>query len=256
MKITEILIKVMALMLMLVAVSFALLRETLLVMAIEKHSPLALVKSKTNDVKDEENAPQNIIDKCRKTVIAGENEDIPFLCNDIEYSCISKNETVVFYNTNQIMEYNTLYGVCIKYYYKCPVGQKKYKSDELEKKANLEYVSYNAVDSLSNTNTKALLIYSSDDQMCKKVHYDILKEKLSNNENISFLLEDNKSHNPNYSKEAVKLLNEFSKERAKLLKNKKITKEDKERFVASFDWDKMTIQDENVWDKIFKHLEE
>ena len=162
MKITEILIKVMALMLMLVAVSFALLRETLLVMAIEKHSPLVLVKSKTNDVKDEENVPQNIIDKCRKAVISGENEDIPFLCNDIEYSCISKNETVVFYNTNQIMEYNTLYGVCIKYYYKCPAGQKKYKADELEKKAKLETI--DAVLSKIGANIERVEVFCEDDR--------------------------------------------------------------------------------------------
>ena len=162
MKITEILIKVMALMLMLVAVSFALLRETLLVMAIEKHSPLVLVKSKTNDVKDEENVPQNIIDKCRKAVISGENEDIPFLCNDIEYSCISKNETVVFYNTNQIMEYNTLYGVCVKYCYKCPVGQKKYKVDELEKKAKLETI--DAVLSKIGANIEKVEFFCEDDR--------------------------------------------------------------------------------------------
>ena len=162
MKITEILIKVMALMLMLVAVSFALLRETLLVMAIEKHSPLVLVKSKTNDVKDEENVPQNIIDKCRKAVISGENEDIPFLCNDIEYSCISKNETVVFYNTNQIMEYNTLYGVCVKYCYKCPVGQKKYKADELEKKAKLETI--DAVLSKIGANIEKVEFFCEDDR--------------------------------------------------------------------------------------------
>ena len=162
MKITEILIKVMALMLMLVAVSFALLRETLLVMAIEKHPSLVLVKSKTNDIKDEENVPQNIIDKCRKAVISGENEDIPFLCNDIEYSCISKNETVVFYNTNQIMEYNTLYGVCVKYCYKCPVGQKKYKADELEKKAKLETI--DAVLSKIGANIEKVEVFCEDDR--------------------------------------------------------------------------------------------
>ena len=162
MKITEILIKVMALMLMLVAVSFALLRETLLVMAIEKHPSLVLVKSKTNDIKDEENVPQNIIDKCRKAVISGENEDIPFLCNDIEYSCISKNETVVFYNTNQIMEYNTLYGVCVKYCYKCPVGQRKYKADELEKKAKLETI--DAVLSKIGANIEKVEFFCEDDR--------------------------------------------------------------------------------------------
>ena len=70
-------------------------------------------------------------------------------------------------------------------------------------------------------------------------------------ENIDFLYIKNKGHNPNYTEEEVKLLNEFSKKRAKLLKKKNTTKEEKEKFVSSFDWGKMTLQDELVWNRIF-----
>jgi len=65
----------------------------------------------------------------------------------------------------------------------------------------------------------------------------------------------NKGHNPNYTEDAVKLLGSFVKARAKIIKNKKATKKEREQFVSSFDWNAMTVQDENVWNGIFKHLE-
>ena len=125
----------------------------------------------------------------------------------------------------------------------------------LERESNPQYVEFNAVESLRSSDTKALLIYSEDDQMCKREHYDILKKGLDGKENISFLLVSNKGHNPNYTEDAVKYLGEFGKARAELAKNKNATKEDKAKFVASFDWDKMTVQDNTVWDKIFAHLD-
>jgi hypothetical protein len=69
------------------------------------------------------------------------------------------------------------------------------------------------------------------------------------------MLVNGKGHNPNYTAEAVKYLGEFSALRAKLLKNKKATDEEKARFVASFDWHRMTAQDEEVWKEIFAHLD-
>ncbi len=125
----------------------------------------------------------------------------------------------------------------------------------LEREANPMFVEFHAVKSLLGSNTKALLIYSEDDKMCKREHYDILKEGLAGKENVSFLFVSNKGHNPNYTEEAVRYLGEFGKARAKLAKNKKATKEDKANFVRSFDWDKMTVQDNAVWEKIFAHLD-
>jgi hypothetical protein len=91
--------------------------------------------------------------------------------------------------------------------------------------------------------------------LVKRDHYEILKEELGDRDNVSFMLVSGKGHNPNYTKEAVGLLGEFGKARTKLLKNKKATKEDKERFIKSLDWKKMTEQDENVWKEIFEYLE-
>jgi len=126
----------------------------------------------------------------------------------------------------------------------------------LECESNPKYAKFNAVESLHASKVKALLIYSEDDQMCKREHYDVLKSGLKDKENISFLLVNKKGHNPNYTEDAVKYLGEFSKARAKFVKNKKASKEDKEKFVSSFDWNRMTAQDSAVWDQIFAHLDQ
>jgi pimeloyl-ACP methyl ester carboxylesterase len=126
---------------------------------------------------------------------------------------------------------------------------------KLEKESNPKFYEYNAAKTLFDSGVKALLIYSEDDAMCKKIHYDILAESLAGKENIRLMLVQNKGHNPNYTHNAVKLLGEFGKARAKLARNKKATKEEKAAFVASYDWNAMTAQDKSIWDEIFKHLD-
>ena len=126
---------------------------------------------------------------------------------------------------------------------------------ELEKQSNPKFFEFNAVSSLSSSDVKALLIYSENDTLCRKVHYDIIKEGLAGKENVRVMLVQNKGHNPNYTEDAVKLLDEFGKARAKLARNKKATKEEKAAFVASYDWHAMTAQDEAVWEEIFTHLD-
>ncbi len=131
---------------------------------------------------------------------------------------------------------------------------KKYIS-EIEKKANPVYASCNAVDSLNNTAAKALLIYSDNDKMVnKEINYDYLVSELSDRENTTFVLESNKDHNPNYTEDAVKYLAEYLSVLNKKKKQLK-TPEQKRNFVDSFDWNRMTAQDEKVWQKIFEHLE-
>ena len=125
----------------------------------------------------------------------------------------------------------------------------------LEKSANPTFVHYNAVESLKQSTASALLIYSEDDQMVKRNHYDILKAGLADKENVRFMLVQNKGHNPNYTEDAVRLLGKFGKARAKFAKKKNATAQEKEAFVASFNWDAMTVQDETVWNSILAHLD-
>ena len=93
--------------------------------------------------------------------------------------------------------------------------------------------------------------------MCRKVHYNILKSALADKAGVLFVLEYNKGHNPNYTEDASKYLMEYVHEKSKLMSQKKlITPEQKKFFLARFDWDRMTAQDERVWQKIFEHLDD
>ncbi len=127
---------------------------------------------------------------------------------------------------------------------------KGYQKDifELEANTNPDYIDNDAVLNLKNSETKALLIYSDNDHLVdKKIHYDYLYENLKDNKNIKFLLEHNKGHNPNYTLNAVSLLKDLT---IKTKKAKNLNEEEKIKFRDSFDFDKMTEQDEDVWKEI------
>ena len=117
-----------------------------------------------------------------------------------------------------------------------------------------DYATACAIDTLKSTNVKALVIHSADDTTVSVKHYDKLHSALKNNPNISFLLVDGKNHNPHYTADAVKYKDDFFKvykKKKKLLK----TKEQKEAFKASYDWHRMTAQDDEVWKRIFDFLD-
>lgn len=144
---------------------------------------------------------------------------------------------------------NSYFGGIMKGYRKAVMN--------IERKANPDFVNYNAVKTLSETKARALLIYSDNDKMCHKaVHYDALCEALSGKDNVKFILEHNKGHNPNYTEDAVKYLSEYVKAKNKLSSKKKlVTPEQKADFLAAWDWNRMTAQDENVWGEIFAFLD-
>jgi len=128
---------------------------------------------------------------------------------------------------------------------------------ELEQRSNPDYVNFDGVKSLLETRAQVLLIYSEDDTLCKKdPHFDALKAGLSEKKNISFLLVNHKGHNPNYTVDAVQYLQEYGKAKTAFARKKKLlTPEGKKSFVDSFDWERMTTQDETVWKEIFALLE-
>ncbi len=133
---------------------------------------------------------------------------------------------------------------------------KGYRKDILqtEKDTNPQYAGYDAIESLQNGNTQALLIYSDNDPLVKKeVHYDELYNALKENSNINFLLVSGKGHNPNYTDEAVASLAVLSQRTGKEGKNLK-TDQQKADFRDSFDWNAMTAQDEEVWNQILAFL--
>ena len=152
-----------------------------------------------------------------------------------------------FVSVNMIV--NAYFGGLLKPYRKAIM--------KLEESSNPEFIKYNAVETLSKFNGKALLVYSDNDMLCsKKVHFDTLKNALSDKANIEFLLEHKKGHNPNYTLDAVAHLGEYINAKNKLTKQKRlVTDAQKREFLASFDWDRMTKQDEVVWNKIFECLD-
>lgn len=123
---------------------------------------------------------------------------------------------------------------------------------KLESRSNPDFVSYDALETLGNSNVDALLIYSDNDHLVnREIHYDTLYYVLKDKKNIKFILEEDKGHNPNYTREAVKYLGEYS---AAAVSAVDMSSEDKEKFRSSFDWDRMTEQDDTVWDKIREFL--
>ena len=132
---------------------------------------------------------------------------------------------------------------------------KGYRKAILALENNPDFSHYNAVESLSGTDAQVLLVYSENDKMVNKaVHFDTLKNGLSHKENIRFLLVENKGHNPNYTADAVAYLGEYSADVAR--KAKKLTTADtRKAYVDSWDWHRMTAQDETVWAEIFKMLD-
>lgn len=125
----------------------------------------------------------------------------------------------------------------------------------LETQANPEFVQYNAVDSLRKTEAEVLLIYSDNDRMCHKaVHYDALQAGLRDKANVEMVLVHDKGHNPNYTEDAVQYLGEYVAAKTKLMK-KAPSADQKAAFVKSWDWERMTAQDETVWEKIFGCLD-
>lgn len=128
----------------------------------------------------------------------------------------------------------------------------------LEKKSNPDYIDSCAIDSLKNYHGNALIIHSMDDKVVKgKYHFNVLKEKLKDNKNISFLSTNNKNHNPNYTVDAVKYKDYFFKQYQKALKKKGLqSDEQKQKFIAKFDWYRMTTQDMNLWNHILNVLNE
>lgn len=144
---------------------------------------------------------------------------------------------------------NSYFGGVLKPYRKAIMA--------LERQANPSFVGYNAIQTLASSPVKALLIYSDNDMRCHKaVHYDALEKALDGKENIRLMLVSGKGHNPNYTGDAVKYMDEFFTELTRKTKKKQLqTAEQKAAFRASFDWERMTAQDEAVWEEIFDFLE-
>lgn len=123
----------------------------------------------------------------------------------------------------------------------------------LEHEANPMYSLIDARKNLKDTSARILYIASDDDPTVKKAfHYD----SLVGNEKVELMLVHGKKHNPNYSADAASELTKMSDAMTEgMKKNTFKTPEDVEKFRSSWDWHKITAQDEELWAKIFGFIE-
>ena len=127
----------------------------------------------------------------------------------------------------------------------------------LEKETNPNYAESSAIATLQAAKSPVLIIHSEgDDSVNIKRHFMKLQDSLSNKENICFLKLEGRVHNPTYTPEAVKYKQTFFKEYSKRTKKgkHKNNMDEHKAFLNSYDWYKMTEQDESVWKEIFEFL--
>ena len=119
-----------------------------------------------------------------------------------------------------------------------------------------DYTDYNAIDSLKNSDVKAMIIHSEDDPTVSfKANFLKMKKKLSDKENITFVSCVGKGHNPNFTPWAVKLKDAFFADLTDKTKSGYFTDDIKKtEFKAQYDFDKMSEQDSAVWDDIASFL--
>lgn len=128
---------------------------------------------------------------------------------------------------------------------------------EIERKQNPDCVNCIATDSILNSDVSAMIVHSADDRtVSAKANFFKLKEALQDRPNTEFLLMENRDHNPTFTKTAVDYKNAFYKDLKKAKKRGKVkTDAEKEAFIASYDWCKMTEQDDTVWESILAFLD-
>ena len=131
------------------------------------------------------------------------------------------------------------------------------KLRSVEAKENPSYISSTATEALKRTDIPVLIIHSVDDKIVSyKKNFLPLKSALADKENVRFLTVNGKNHSPNYTDDATKYKDEFFASLKRAAKKKQLeTQEQRNDFVASFDWYRMTEQDEAVWSHIFNTLD-
>lgn len=120
-----------------------------------------------------------------------------------------------------------------------------------------EYAVYNAIESLAASSCKAMIIHSEDDKTVSfKKHFLKLKAAHEKREGTLFYSVKGKGHNPNFTADAVAYKDEFFADLTKKAESGYFTTDEiKAEYKASWDFERMTAQDENVWNDIVKFLE-
>ena len=123
-----------------------------------------------------------------------------------------------------------------------------------EKKVSGDYFNIDNLAYLKETQDKLFFIHSIDDTM---VSFDNSFKKVEeiNNPNIKLLKLNGRKHNPNYTDESVKYMNEVFGNYNYLIKTKKIkSNADKISYFKDVSIEKLTEQDQDVFKQIFDYI--
>lgn len=124
-----------------------------------------------------------------------------------------------------------------------------------EKKYDPEYGNINNWKYLKNTEDKILFIHSTDDKMVN-FKYNTKKVMKLNNPNFSFKIVEGKKHNPNYSYDALKTMNEWMGGYYSLINQGELkTLEERKNYFLDKPISKMTEQDEEIWELILNFIQ-
>lgn len=109
------------------------------------------------------------------------------------------------------------------------------------------------INSLECYKGNIMVIHSKDDPtVSPEIGINFLKKHLV--KKAKYLMVDGKGHNPNYLKEAVSYMNKTFCDFNKKLKENNMSLDDKIKYFLNIDFDKMTKQDMNVWNEIYKFI--
>ena len=126
---------------------------------------------------------------------------------------------------------------------------------DYEKSLNAKYYESSAevISKLEKFKGNLMIIHSSDDEMVNhNIGINYLKKHLKSEPN--YLMLDGKKHNPNYSYEAVKYMDDVFKDFNNKQKENSLSLDEQIKYFESIDFVKMTNQDMDVWNKIFDFI--
>lgn len=124
-----------------------------------------------------------------------------------------------------------------------------------EKKTVPDYFFIDNLDYLKTTKDKLFVIQSDDDTMVPyKIGLKLVED--SNNSKIKTLKLSGRKHNPNYTENAIKYMDEVFGNYYKLIKNKTIkTDEERIKYFKDVSIDKLTEQDDKIFEEIISFIE-
>ena len=125
-----------------------------------------------------------------------------------------------------------------------------------ERMNNPQYADLDARDSLKRSTCKLLHLQSHDD---KKVTFELctplLEKALAGRHDTTFIKLDNRNHEPNHTKAAAVAYEKLVQDLAQARKKKKLsTPQEQKAFMQAQNWDAITEQDPEIWNKILDFL--